>query len=98
MDTWDDKTTGEKRSKIKVLADRVQFLDRRDASASPDDESGAPRAREAPPRRASSPGGPSPAENGPPPARGGYPAPGAAPRRPAPESEPAEGDEEDIPF
>ena len=29
MDTWDDKTTGEKRSKIKVQAERVQFLDRR---------------------------------------------------------------------
>ena len=27
MDTWDDKTTGEKRSKIRVHADRVQFLD-----------------------------------------------------------------------
>ena len=27
MDTWDDKTTGEKRSKIRVQADRVQFLD-----------------------------------------------------------------------
>jgi single-strand DNA-binding protein len=27
MDTWDDKNTGEKRSKIKVQADRVQFLD-----------------------------------------------------------------------
>ena len=34
MDTWDDKTTGEKRSKIKVQADRVQFLDRRDDSSS----------------------------------------------------------------
>ena len=33
MDTWDDKTTGEKRSKIKVEADRVQFLDRRDDAA-----------------------------------------------------------------
>ncbi len=32
MDTWDDKTTGEKRSKIKVHADRVQFLDRRSDS------------------------------------------------------------------
>lgn len=99
MDTWDDKTTGEKRSKIKVLADRVQFLDRRDASASPDDESASPRAREAAPRRAPSPGGPSSAGNGPAPARGGFPAPGGpAPRRPAPESEPTEGDEEDIPF
>ena len=32
MDQWDDKTTGEKRSKVRVQADRVQFLDsRRDA-------------------------------------------------------------------
>ena len=29
MDTWDDKTTGEKRSKIRVHAERVQFLDGR---------------------------------------------------------------------
>ncbi len=29
MDSWDDKTTGEKRSKIKVEAERVQFLDSR---------------------------------------------------------------------
>ena len=29
MDTWDDKNTGEKRSKIRVHADRVQFLDGR---------------------------------------------------------------------
>ena len=29
MDTWDDKSTGEKRSKIRVTAERVQFLDRR---------------------------------------------------------------------
>ena len=33
--SWDDKTTGEKRSKIKVEAERVQFLDRRDESAGP---------------------------------------------------------------
>ena len=32
MDTWDDKTTGEKRTKMKVQAERVQFLDRRDES------------------------------------------------------------------
>lgn len=44
MDTWDDKNTGEKRSKILVHADRVQFLDgRRGDSASgmgagPDDD------------------------------------------------------------
>jgi single-strand DNA-binding protein len=29
MDTWEDKNTGEKRSKIRVHADRVQFLDAR---------------------------------------------------------------------
>ena len=28
-DTWDDKNTGEKRSKIRVTAERVQFLDSR---------------------------------------------------------------------
>ena len=30
MDSWEDKATGEKRSKLKVQADRVQFLDRRE--------------------------------------------------------------------
>ncbi len=29
MDNWEDKNTGEKRSKIRVTADRVQFLDSR---------------------------------------------------------------------
>jgi single-strand DNA-binding protein len=29
MDEWQDKATGEKRSKLKVRADRIQFLDRR---------------------------------------------------------------------
>ena len=29
VDTWDDKNTGEKRSKIRVTAERVQFLDSR---------------------------------------------------------------------
>lgn len=35
MDTWDDKTTGQKRSKLKVVADNLQFL--------PDGKGGAPR-------------------------------------------------------
>ena len=30
LDSWDDKTTGEKRSKLKIQAERVQFLDRRE--------------------------------------------------------------------
>ncbi len=46
MDSWDDKTTGEKRTKIKVQAERVQFLDSQ-RSESPggmgEEEMGAPR-------------------------------------------------------
>lgn len=33
LDRWDDKTTGQKRSKIVVIADRVQFLSPRKANA-----------------------------------------------------------------
>jgi single-strand DNA-binding protein len=99
MDTWDDKTTGEKRSKVKVHADRVQFLDRRDSGGAGDDEfGGAPRSREAAPRRSSGPAlEPRSPGNGP--ARGfGGPTGGAAPRRPLPEPEPLADDDEDIPF
>src|SRR6476646_10030059 len=50
MDTWDDKTTGEKRSKVKVQAERVQFLDRRESSGMADEEySGGSGVREMPP-------------------------------------------------
>lgn len=69
MDTWEDKSTGEKRSKIRVHADRVQFLDSRrgdsqtGTGAASDDEAAAssrePSARRgaaAPPGRPS--GGP----------------------------------------
>lgn len=96
MDTWDDKTTGEKRTKIKVQAERVQFLDRREdagpgsgpsygAAPAGDDES-AP----APARRP-------PAGNGA--GRPGGNFGGPAPRRPAPApaSDP-DGEDEDIPF
>ena len=59
MDTWDDKTTGEKRSKLKIQADHVQFLDRKDdaggGSMGSDDEYSAssplaPRFRPASPK------------------------------------------------
>ena len=60
VDSWDDKTTGEKRSKIRVQADRVQFLDSRrndgggESATAGDDELGGPPAavREPVPRRA----------------------------------------------
>src|SRR5262245_5237928 len=99
MDTWDDKTTGEKRSKIKVLADRVQFLDRRDSApggpASDHDFASAP-ARDVPPRR-----GPAPGPEGRGPGNGpgrGYGAPGGGPASRRPPVEQPEADEDDIPF
>ena len=62
MDTWDDKTTGEKRTKIRVHADRVQFLDSRrgdsgGGTGGPDDDYGsaAPPARDPAGRRGGSP-------------------------------------------
>jgi single-strand DNA-binding protein len=98
MDTWDDKTTGEKRTKIKVHADRVQFLDRRESSGMPDDEyGGGSGAREMPPasRRAAPTLEPRTPDNGP--ARS-FDRPAAAPRRPAPDPEPTSDEDEDIPF
>ena len=38
MDTWEDKATGQKRSKIRVVADNLQFLGRREGG----DEGGPP--------------------------------------------------------
>jgi single-strand DNA-binding protein len=61
MDTWEDKNTGEKRSKIRVHADRVQFLDSRRSDGSggagginADDEM-APPARDPGGRRGNAP-------------------------------------------
>lgn len=91
MESWDDKTTGEKRSKVKVLAEMVQFLDSRrdDGGTASEGDYEAPPAR----RGAGEPRG---ANNGP--GRGSSPPGGNAPppprRAPAPEVE----DEEDIPF
>ncbi len=57
VDSWEDKNTGEKRSRIKVTADRVQFLDSRrgestSGSGPEDDYSAAPpAARDAGARR-----------------------------------------------
>jgi single-strand DNA-binding protein len=105
VDTWDDKTTGEKRSKIRVQADRVQFLDSRrgdpgDAGFGGADEgAGAPPAREPAPRRSGGAGGgygesrgPS---NGAGQGRSASPSGNVSRGRPA---EPEDRDEEDIPF
>src|SRR4051794_1023695 len=97
MDSWDDKATGEKRSKLKVEADRVQFLgSRRDdmggeGMPSHDEDFAPPAARE--PRRPAPPSGNG--ANGP--ARSNYSAPGPPPRRAASPPPDAEADD-DIPF
>jgi single-strand DNA-binding protein len=105
VDTWDDKTTGEKRSKIRVQADRVQFLDSRrgdggDAGGVTDDEleGRASAGREPAGRRApsASPGEPRGQSNGAGPGRAPYPSTTNPRSRPA--TEPEERDEEDIPF
>jgi len=101
MDTWDDKTTGEKRSKIKVQAERVQFLDRRADAGGPggasDQEYSAAPARDQSPRRgpATTPEGRGPS-NGP--GRAAAPAPGASPASRRPPTEPDAEPDDDIPF
>ncbi len=97
MDSWDDKSTGEKRSKIKVEAERVQFLDsgRREDGAPGAPGAAGGRAEEddfapPPPRRDRE-------SEGPPPRRAAAPAeprsysngPGRAPAGPAPRRAPA---------
>jgi single-strand DNA-binding protein len=97
MDSWEDRNSGERRTKIKVEADRVQFLDSRRGADDPgsppsrhDVEYDDPPARE-PRRAAPEPGEPRGAANG------SGPRPYAPPpRRPAP-SHDDQGDE-DIPF
>ena len=99
MDQWDDKATGEKRSKLKVEADRVQFLGGRDGGGGGgDDDYSAPPQREAPPRR-SAPDSRS-QSGGAAPSRGGYAPSNNAPpaRRPPPPPVESDGDEDDIPF
>ncbi len=50
-DTWDDKTSGQKRSRVKVVADTVRFLGGRGAGG------GAPRGSGGPPQEDAPPGG-----------------------------------------
>ncbi len=97
MDQWDDKSTGEKRSKLKIQADRVQFLGGRDGSGpGGDDDFSAPAPREAAPRR---PAPESRGQGGGTSSRGYAPSNNAPPaRRPPPPPVESDGDEDDIPF
>lgn len=107
MDSWEDRNTGERRTKIKVEADRVQFLDSRR-----DDQGGGPGPSERSdvdyddppgrePRRA--PSGGEPRAGGEPRSGGAANGSGAGPRPYAPpprrpSSNPDEQADEDIPF
>lgn len=106
MDTWDDKNTGEKRSKIRVQADRVQFLDSRRGEAGNDggstdaDSAYSGSGRDASPRRGASPGSSEPRGQG----QGNIPAANQAPMTPGPSArnrqvaDAEDREEEDIPF
>lgn len=108
MDSWDDKTTGEKRTKIKVQAERVQFLDSQRSEGSGgyggagDDEMGAPRdsgmrrGGGAPMRGASGGYGGEPRGPANGPSRASYPSPGPSSSSPPPMDDDREDD--DIPF
>jgi single-strand DNA-binding protein len=98
MDQWDDKSTGEKRSKIRVQADRVQFLDsRRDgAGGQGGDAGGGADEYEAPPMREPSPRRAAPQRGADSRGAGRDEYPRAAPSRAA--VEPDHGNDDDIPF
>jgi single-strand DNA-binding protein len=54
LDTWDDKKTGEKRSKLKVIADSVQFIGGKKEHDQHGAEAAEPAIRPAPTRPAAS--------------------------------------------
>lgn len=100
LDSWDDKQTGQKRSQVRAVAERVQFLDsRRDdpgGAVVEDEEMGAaPRRPMGEPRGAYN--GPASASPSRPPATD-YEPPSAPARRPAPPPVPETDPEDDIPF
>lgn len=94
MDSWEDKATGQKRSRLRVVGENIQFLDRREGGPTGGDEQGSHGG-----------GGAAPA-----PRQFARPASGGGASRPAParQSQPSdefsEGpitdglDEDDIPF
>ena len=101
MDTWEDKSTGEKRSKIRVHADRVQFLETRrgdsQGGSSSDDEGS--HSRESSPRRTGSVAGRG--ASGPIEPRGpaeGTPSPARAAAGNNDSAGPEDDESEDIPF
>lgn len=69
LDTWDDKDTGKKRSKITVIGERFQFLGGRGSGGGPMEDSGGSDSRQS----YGSPSAAIPAAASPPPATGSGP-------------------------
>ena len=55
LDTWEDKQSGQKRSKLRVVAEGMQLLGSRGGAGGPDENSGPGGASSAPPRKAAPP-------------------------------------------
>jgi len=85
QETWEDKTTGEKRSKVTIRANNIQYLDKANR-----DEDTADSNQAAPAARTTSTG-----KTGPSGTAGGKPG-GKPGNRPTPPPPP--GDDEDLPF
>ncbi|MDG2488582.1 MAG: single-stranded DNA-binding protein [Roseibacillus sp.] len=62
MDTWDDKTTGQKRSKLKVVGENMQFLSDGRGGGQPRGESSSPGQQSSPPASQSQGGSPAGAD------------------------------------
>jgi single-strand DNA-binding protein len=59
LDTWDDKQSGQKRSKLKVVGEGLQLLGGRPGGGGGDEEGGSrPSSRPAPPPKAAAPSEP----------------------------------------
>jgi single-strand DNA-binding protein len=70
LDTWDDKASGQKRSKLKVVGEGMQLIGARDGAGGGGGRGGAPEEMEEPPRGRSSGAssrGSAPPKNAPPP-------------------------------
>ena len=68
LDQWNDKTTGDKRSKIKIVVDNVQFLEPRRDGGGPGG-GGPPRRQESAPPSSDYDSGPEPPMDLPPPSQ-----------------------------
>jgi single-strand DNA-binding protein len=92
METWDDKATGEKRSKIKVQGERIMFLD-----SKPSGEGGGNNGGNRSQGQGNRSQQPQAARGGPPAGRGGYSgAPGQGRTPPVTQAE--ADDDSSIPF